>query len=321
MKGKNEVVLLTGASSGIGLATAVFLAERRYRVHAGIRNPDKQHNLINEVDRKKLPISIVYFDILNNPSIEKAISEILRKEGRIDVLINNAGYGLRGFFEDCSMEEMKMQFDTNFFGTMSMIKHVLPVMRKQNYGRIINVSSIYAEFPFPMMSVYSATKFAIEAITSALRLELFPFNIQVSTIQPSGIRTNFEQSAVFSKESREEHSPYFKFNKHFIEKFSMDSAGLSPDIVAAKIYKIIRSANNKIVLIDNFIDESVLDLFTKRKTGVEFIIYTKNITKLTALDAHKFSQQYGNVQLKEFNQSHDRFLIIDNKDVYILGRQ
>lgn len=242
---QQKIVLITGASSGIGLATAVYLAEKNYKVYAGIRNPNKKTALSKEIQAKNLPIEILFLDILDESSIKEAINRIMQDSGRIDVLINNAGYGLKGFFEDCSMEEMKMQFNTNFFGTMSAIKHVLPIMRKQKCGRIINISSIHAEFPFPVMSVYSATKFAIEAITSALRLELSPFNIQVSTIQPSGIRTNFEQSAIFAKESREEHSPYFKFNKRFIEKISMSKAGLFPDVVAAKIYKIIRSANMK----------------------------------------------------------------------------
>lgn len=238
--------MITGASSGIGLSTVVYLAEKRYKVYAGIRDLTKKNSLLKEIENKNLEVEIVYLDLLDQGSVIEAVNKILRDSGSIDVLINNAGYGLKGFLECCSMEEIKSQFETNFFSQIFLIKCILPVMRNQRQGRIINISSIYAEFPFPAMSAYSAAKSGIEAVTGALRMELEPFNIQLCTIQPSGIKTNFDKSAILTRDLQGVSSAYYHPFKYYIEKITGESSqGLSAEIVAKKIYKALASKKMK----------------------------------------------------------------------------
>lgn len=243
---KQKVVLITGCSSGMGLSTAVYLSGKGYKVHAGLRNLKEKDNLLSEAKKAGASVELIQLDITDEISIKNTINTILKEEGRIDVLINNAGFGFAGFLEDCSMEEIRDQFETNFFGLVCMTKEVLPIMRKQKQGHVVNISSIGGKIAFPVLSIYSASKFAVEAITESLRIELAPFGIQVTAIEPTNVKTNFHNSAREAQKSRNPSSPYYEYMKLFkknIEKMSQQN--VEPIVVAKTVYTAITSKNSK----------------------------------------------------------------------------
>jgi short-subunit dehydrogenase len=180
-----SVILITGASSGIGYQTAKLLGQGNHTVYGAARRIDK----LNEL--KQYNVKPIEMDITSDESIEKAVTSIINLEGRIDVLINNAGYGSYGAIEDVSIEEAKRQFDVNLFGMARLTQLVLPQMRKQNSGRIINTSSMGGRLVTYMGSWYHATKYAVEAFSDALRMETKDFGIKVSIIEPGGTKTNW----------------------------------------------------------------------------------------------------------------------------------
>jgi Short-chain dehydrogenases of various substrate specificities len=180
-----SVILITGASSGIGYQTAELLASQNNIVYGAARRLDK----LNEL--KKYNVRPLELDITNEESIKSAVKTIIKEEGHIDVLINNAGYGSYGAVEDVSIEEAKRQFDVNLFGMAQLTQLVLPYMRKQHEGRIINTSSMGGRLVSYMGAWYHATKYAVEAFSDALRMETKEFGIKVSVIEPGGIKTNW----------------------------------------------------------------------------------------------------------------------------------
>ncbi|WP_445749986.1 SDR family oxidoreductase, partial [Polaribacter sp.] len=175
-----KIVLITGASSGIGKSIAVFLSQKGYVVYGTSRN----HK--NEL----FPFQMIALDVLKKETIDSAIQQIIKKEGKIDVLINNAGMGITGPIEDTPTEEMRRVFDTNFFGAIEVMKAVLPSMRAQKSGLIINVTSIAGYMGLPFRGVYSATKGALELITEATNMEVKQFGIHVVNIAPGDFATN-----------------------------------------------------------------------------------------------------------------------------------
>ncbi|MGC6770283.1 oxidoreductase [Enterococcus sp. LJL128] len=182
---KRKVVLITGASSGIGYKTAELLAQKGYKVYGAARRIEKIEPL------RSLGVEAVFLDITNEESMTNAIFQIISKENRIDILINNAGYGSYGAIEDVSIQEAKNQFEVNLFGLARLTQLVLPHMRKQHFGRIINVSSMGGRLTTYFGAWYHATKYALEAFSDALRLEVKPFGIDVSIIEPGGIKTDW----------------------------------------------------------------------------------------------------------------------------------
>lgn len=180
---KQQVILLTGASSGIGYETAALLAKQGHIVYGAARRVEKMEPL------KALGVKPLSLDVTDEASITQAVQAIIAAEGRIDVLVNNAGYGSYGAVEDVSLEEARRQFDVNLFGVASLIKQVLPHMRHQRSGKIINVSSMGGRLTSYFGAWYHATKYALEAFSDALRMETKPFGIQVSLIEPGGIKT------------------------------------------------------------------------------------------------------------------------------------
>ena len=182
---KKKVILITGASSGIGYDSAIYLAKQGHKVYAGARRLNKMDDL------KKYGIIPLYLDVTDENSINNALKIIIEKENRIDVLVNNAGYGSYGAIEDVSMEEAKRQFEVNVFGLVSLTKKVLPIMRKQHNGRIINTSSMGGRLVSFMGGWYHATKYSVEALSDALRMETKQFGIDVVLIEPGGIKTDW----------------------------------------------------------------------------------------------------------------------------------
>lgn len=177
----SKVILITGGSSGIGKAVGEFLHHKGFTVYGTSRNPERITTSI---------FSLVQLDVRNFESIQKAVAEIITKTGRLDVVINNAGVGITGPLEEIPTEEIKNNFETNFFGPIEVMKAVLPHMRSQKTGLIINITSIAGYMGLPYRSVYSASKGALELITEALRMEVKSFGIQITNVAPGDFATN-----------------------------------------------------------------------------------------------------------------------------------
>jgi len=194
-----HVVLITGASSGIGKAAAEYLMKNGYKVYGTSRK--EQADCTYEGSSGGF-IKMLKLDVCSEESIEKAVNCIMKEEGRINILINCAGFGIAGSVEDTSIDEAYKQFDTNFFGVLRMCRSILPIMRAQKKGLIINVSSIAGLISIPYQSMYSASKFAIEAATEALRCEVKPFGINVSLVEPGDTKTGFTCKREFTQGSK-----------------------------------------------------------------------------------------------------------------------
>lgn len=185
-----QVAVITGASSGIGKAAAEALARRGFRVFAGIRLAEAGDTL------RGAGITPVMLDVTSDEAVATAVQTVLGQAGRIDVLVNNAGYGQYGNLEDVELADAQRQFDINVFGLMRVTRAVLPAMRRQRSGRIITISSVAGRMSTPFAGWYSASKHAVEALSDALRLEVAPFGIQVTVVQPAAIKTGFDDVAL-----------------------------------------------------------------------------------------------------------------------------
>lgn len=181
----NKVALVTGASSGIGLDTCLRLIQKGYTVYGAARRIE----LMKEIEEKGG--TALHLDLFDENSIKKCVDTILSKEGKIDLLVNNAGFGLGGSIEDIPLEEARKQFEVNVFGLISLIQKVLPSMRNQRSGKIINISSMAGRFATPFSGWYHGTKYCVEALSDSLRLEVAPFGIKVVIIEPGLIQTDW----------------------------------------------------------------------------------------------------------------------------------
>ena len=191
--------LVTGCSSGIGLHTAVELAKEGYATFATMRDTSKSGDLLEAAARESVKIEILNLDVDDVSSIGDAVDRIARQAGRIDVLVNNAGYGQFGTLEDTPISDFKDQFQTNYFGIVSVLQKVLPHMRAQGSGRVVNVGSVAGRMGLPCSPAYISSKFALEGLTECLRYELDQFGIQVTVIEPGVVKTSFFKSMRVSK--------------------------------------------------------------------------------------------------------------------------
>ncbi|MGI8639942.1 MAG: SDR family oxidoreductase [Pyrinomonadaceae bacterium] len=182
----NKVILITGASSGIGKETAKLFQTKSWNVAATMRSPEKAEDL-----QKIADIETFRLDVTDTDSIQKAIKDVLEKFGRIDAIVNNAGYGLVGAFEAATQEQIEKQFQTNVFGLMNVCREILPYFRERKKGIIVNVASVGGRITFPFYSLYHATKWAVEGFSESLQYELEQFNIRVKIIEPGPIKTDF----------------------------------------------------------------------------------------------------------------------------------
>src|SRR5919109_2516960 len=188
---KHKVAVVTGSSTGIGYETSIILARNAFLTYATMRNLNKSQNIKLVATKENLPIHIKQLDVTDGTSINNAIQAISSETGRIDVLVNNAGYGLNGAFEDLAMDEIKAQYETNVFGLIRTTQAVLPTMRRQKSGTIVNISSGAGRFGLPGASAYVSTKFAVEGLSESISYELEPFEIKLVIVEPGVIRTNF----------------------------------------------------------------------------------------------------------------------------------
>ena len=241
----NKVVFITGASSGIGKATAEYLSDKGYIVYGTSRNP-------KQIDQSFLMVAM---ELNNVKSIDNAIQYVLEKEGRIDVLINNAGTGITGPIEETPSEEIHKSFETNFFGVIEVMKAVLPQMRKQKSGLIINVTSIAGYMGLPFRGIYSATKSALERITESIRMEVKKFGIEITNLAPGDFATNIASGRYHTPVF--ENSPYKKvYQKNLDLMDAHVDSGSNPIQIAKKIHKIIECPNPKIhYKVGTFIEE------------------------------------------------------------------
>jgi NAD(P)-dependent dehydrogenase (short-subunit alcohol dehydrogenase family) len=194
-----EVVLITGASSGIGKACAERLHLRGYRVYGTSRRAPRAIAVTTTGGSAAGTFELLPMDVTSDESVERGIGSILAREGRIDAVVNNAGYGLAGAVEDTALDEARAQFDTNFFGVLRVCRAVLPVMRRQGRGYLLNVSSMAGVIGIPFQALYSASKFALEGLTEALRAEVAPHGIRVVLIEPGDFRTGFTASRTLAR--------------------------------------------------------------------------------------------------------------------------
>jgi NAD(P)-dependent dehydrogenase (short-subunit alcohol dehydrogenase family) len=241
------IALITGSSSGIGLETSVYLARRGYTVWATMRSLEKAGELQKIVQSEKLPIEIAPLDVCDDSSVKNAVEKILQKSGRIDVLVNNAGYGVRGAVEEVSLAEWQKQFETNFFGVIRVTQAVLPQMRQQRSGVIVNISSVLGRFALPFSGPYVSSKFALEGFSETLRYELAPWGIKVILIEPGFIATKFQENAQLSQAAQREDSPYALFKQASGRRVQRNIyRAAPPETVAATIYRAITQPNPKL---------------------------------------------------------------------------
>ena len=189
-----KVALVTGSSSGIGFETCLALAKDGYQTFASMRDVKKSEKLKQIAKKEKLPITILELDVDNEESIVSAVKKIMKDSNRIDVLVNNAGYGQFGCLEDLSVDEFKKQFETNLFSIVRIIQEIAPIMRKQASGIIVNISSLAGRMGLPGSPAYISSKFALEGLTECLRYELGMFGIKITLIEPGVVKTNFFNS-------------------------------------------------------------------------------------------------------------------------------
>jgi NAD(P)-dependent dehydrogenase (short-subunit alcohol dehydrogenase family) len=209
-----------------------------------VRDINKSASLQSIADSEKLPLKPIQLEVTDDSSVNDAVQKIVSEKGRIDVLVNNAGCGLFGAFEDLSVDEIKAQFETNFFGVIRVTQHVIPIMRTQRNGSrggiIVNVGSINGQIAFPVLSAYSATKFAIEGLSESIAYELEPFGIKVILIKPGPIRSNFMKGSLLPKRALDRRSPYSELVQKFYDKTnSQHDDAISPEEVAKTIFHAI----------------------------------------------------------------------------------
>lgn len=233
----SKAVLVTGCSTGIGRATAEHLAQRGWTVYATARRPETISGLRG--------CKTLALDVCDEASIRSAVETVERAEGAVGVLVNNAGYGQEGAFEETPMAEVRRQFETNVFGLIRLTQLVLPGMRRQRWGRIVNLSSMGGRLTLPGGAFYHATKYAVEALSDALRFEVKPFGVDVVVVEPGPIRTQFGDTAIAAVQrvSRTD-SPYAEFNRVLAQRIKeayegpMGRFALPPEAVA----KVIETA-------------------------------------------------------------------------------
>ena len=238
----SKAVLITGCSTGIGRATAERLAGKGHTVYATARR------LESIADLEKKGCRLLALDVTQEDSMRAAVARVEEDEGTVGALVNNAGYSQSGAIEDVPMEQVRRQFETNVFGLIRMCQLVLPGMRRQHYGRIVNVSSMGGRLVFPGGGIYHATKHAVEAVSDALRFEVKGFGIGVSIIEPGLIRTQFGETAVGSiHEATSDDGPYAKFNQAVAASTAnayggaMSRLAAPPDSVARAVQRAITS--------------------------------------------------------------------------------
>jgi len=285
MGNAQQTVLITGATDGLGRAAALLLAEKGYRVFAAGRSTEKRAELDRLAAAKKLPLETLELDVCDDRSVSRAVKHILQKAANIDVLINNAGVGLMAVTEELKLDDLRRLYETNIFGLLRVTQAVLPHMRERKAGRILMLSSVAGIVTPPTYGAYSSSKHAVEALSNALRLELYPFNIEVILIEPGYIMTNFQQTAKELAQSYVEGStisPYAKIYSGAIAgaTSSRRESKTTPEDCARVILHAIEASHPKArytvtplakwaALGRRILPDTLLDSFLRRKFGID----------------------------------------------------
>ncbi len=268
-----KIAIVTGSSSGIGFETALALARDGFYTYATMRDTNKAGSIQEIAKKENLKLEVIKLDVDSAESIKSAISKIFSEKNRIDVLVNNAGYLLFGCLEDISVEDVKAQFETNFFGIVRLIKETAPIMRKQGSGIIVNVSSVAGRIAFPATPAYISSKFALEGLSESMRYEMSPFGIKTIIIEPGVIKTNMLSS--FKETNAKPDSPYKKISEKVMTGVKMMGEMATPASEVANT--IIKAINTKDPLPRYIVgnDASMFLEAKKMKTDIEFENYLK----------------------------------------------
>ena len=254
----NKIILITGCSSGFGMVSAARLSALGNTVYASMRNLEKDNDLKLELKRRNTNCHIIPLDVCDDASIQDTINTITKQEGKLDILINNAGYGIGGFFEDLSEKEVRDQFETNFFGVQKVTRIVLPLMRKTAKEskelfstKIINISSAQGRSALPGLGAYGASKFALEGFSEGLYFELQPFGVEVVLLEPGTYSTKaLDENSKEASAGLKSESPYLEYTKNLKSlhrKILETQRGVGdPENVAIIIEKIIKRKRNKL---------------------------------------------------------------------------
>jgi NAD(P)-dependent dehydrogenase (short-subunit alcohol dehydrogenase family) len=279
-----KTALITGATDGLGRASALLLAERGYRVFAAGRSAEKRAQLDAMAREKSLPLETIELDVCEDSSVKPAVAAVFAKAGAIDVLFNNAGVNFSAAVEDLRMEDWRRQFETNFFGVLRVTKAVMPHMRERRRGRIVMMSSVSGFVTAPTQGAYSSSKFALEALSNALRLELYPFNVQVVLIEPGYIVTGIQQAAMeLSRPYLEkmQSGPYAPLYERFLASVTgaRASSKTRPEDCAQVVLKAIEAPHPKIRYVvtelgvfakwaKRLLSDKTLDAMFRRRFGI-----------------------------------------------------
>jgi NAD(P)-dependent dehydrogenase (short-subunit alcohol dehydrogenase family) len=267
-----KVAVVTGSSSGIGFETSLLLARNGYYVYATMRNLNKSQKVKDIAKQDNLPLEVLQLDVNDDISVKDAFAKIVDDKQRVDVLVNNAGYDVMGPVEELSLDDFKSQFETNFFGLIRVTKEVLPIMRSQNRGTIVNVSSIGGRIGFPLNSAYQSSKFALEGLSESMRYELEGFGINIILVEPGVIKTNFFENIKVNENTVKETSPYAPLMQKGYDGWKPmleSNSSSSPLDVAEVILKAVKSNNPEIRYL---VGNDAVSLIEKRKnmTDKEF---------------------------------------------------
>lgn len=236
----NKVVLITGASSGMGKVTAKLLVQNGYIVYAAARRIEKMNDL------KQLGAKILQMDVTADATMTSGIDQIIKNEGRIDILINNAGFGLSGAIEDVPLADARYQMEVNVFGLSRLTQLVLPHMRKQQSGKIVNITSTAGKMTSPLNGWYHASKFAAEALSDSVRMEVKQFGIDVIVIEPGGVKSEWGDIAIRNMHDMSAGKAYSKMADKMIELANkITEKNAEPEVIAALILKSITAKNPK----------------------------------------------------------------------------
>lgn len=266
-----KVALVTGSSSGIGFETSLALARDGFLTFASMRDISKGAKIQEIAKKENLPIKIIELDVDKEESIVSAIKKIIKESGRIDVLVNNAGYGQFGCTEDVPVEEFKKQFETNFFSIVRIIQEVAPIMRKQNSGIIVNVSSVAGRIGLPGSPAYISTKFALEGFSECVRYELGMFGIKTTLIEPGVVKTNFFDSMKIPESKTD--PKYKQLTDHILAGLKMMAEMGTPPSQVAKV--ILKAIHDKEIIPRYVVGADAMMFMEakKMKTDLEFEKY------------------------------------------------
>jgi len=269
-----KVALVTGSSSGIGYETCLALAKDGYQTFASMRDIKKSEKLKQIADNENLPIIILELDVDSEESVVSAVKKIMKDSNRIDVLVNNAGYGQFGCLEDVSIDEFRKQFETNLFSIVRIIQEVAPIMRKQGSGIIVNISSLAGRMGLPGSPAYISSKFALEGLTECLRYELGMFGVKTTLIEPGVVKTNFFKSMRIPESKKD--PKYKQITEKMLSGLKMMvEMGTPPSQVAEAVVKAIHDKE----IMPRYIVGADAAMFMEAKRSKSDIEFEKYMSK------------------------------------------